>query len=63
MGKIKTNVCKTHWRVISVKKDSKKPRETIVFAESAETARLKAPEDEEVISVTRMDGPEGGPVA
>ena len=56
MGKIKTNVCKTHWRMVSVDRDSKKPHETIVFAESAEAAKLKIPEDEEIISVSRMDG-------
>ena len=61
--KLKTNVCRTHWRIVSVSRDGNKPHETIVFAESAETAKLKIPEDEEILSVTRMDGAEGGPVA
>jgi hypothetical protein len=51
---IKTNVIKQTWAV-ETKMENRK-NIYLVEAESEETARLKVPKDEVVLSVKRMDG-------
>ena len=38
-------------------------RESIVWAESAEAAKMQIPKDEKVVRVEPLDGRDGGPVA
>lgn len=51
---LKTNVVKVSWRIVAL--DGKHRRDYIVEAESEETAKLKVPEEYEILSVERLDG-------
>lgn len=51
---LKTNVVKTSWLVVAM--DGKHRRDYIVEAESEEAAKLKVPEEYEILSVERLDG-------
>lgn len=53
---IKTNVVRTSWKVVTKEVGGYHKKEYLVMAESEETARLKVPKDEEVLSVTPIDG-------
>ena len=61
MSEIKRNVVRTCWKVMSKKGFHK--RESIVWAESAEAAKMQIPKDEKVVRVEPLDGRNGGPVA
>lgn len=51
---LKTNVVKTSWLIVAM--DGKHRRDYIVEAESEEAAKLKVPEEYEILSVERLDG-------
>lgn len=55
---LKLNVVKTCWKVVSRAKWSHFKRVNFVWAESEEVARLQIPQEEEVLTVERMDGRE-----
>lgn len=55
----KTNVVKANWRVSTIVKGTNYRRDYILSAESEEAAKLKVPEDEEIVRVERLDG-DGG---
>lgn len=52
----KTNVVKVDWQVKTREKNSFREKVYLVTAESEETARIQVPEEETVVSVTRLDG-------
>ena len=52
----KTNVIKTSWEVITQERGGYHRKTYLVQAESEEKAKLQVPEDEDVVSVTRLDG-------
>ena len=53
---IKCNVVKVNWRVSTIVKGTNHMRDYIISAESEEAAKLKVPEDEEIVRVERLDG-------
>lgn len=52
----KTNVVKANWRISTIVKGTNHRRDYILSAESEEAAKLKVPEDEEIVRVERLDG-------
>lgn len=52
----KCNVVKINWRVSTIVKGTNNMRDYIISAESEEAAKLKVPEDEEIVRVERLDG-------
>ena len=52
----KTNVIKTSWEVITQERGGYHRKTYLVQAESEEKAKLQVPEDEDVVSVTKLDG-------
>lgn len=53
---LKCNVVKTCWRVSTIVKGTNRRSDYILWAESEEAAKLKVPEDEEIVRVERLDG-------